>query len=58
MLHITNNHSRDLACALNDMRECIAIRPEACICRQMPREVYQSRREEHNAPPKHQRTAV
>jgi hypothetical protein len=31
---------RDLACVLNNMQECLAIVPLACLCRQMPMLVY------------------
>ena len=45
-INLTDTWSRDLACVMNNLQECLALRVDACVCRQMPKSVYTSRWDE------------
>ena len=41
---MTEDHTKLLRCVLNDMGECLARIPEACLCLQMPADVLEKAR--------------
>jgi hypothetical protein len=40
-LRLMDDHARDMRCVIGGYFECAAKVPEACLCAQMPRYVYQ-----------------
>jgi hypothetical protein len=48
---MSEDDTKLLRCVLNDMGSCLAKIPEACLCLQMPRDVFEAAWRYFNDPP-------